>query len=188
MGQVIQVPLNHNEGAWTAGAESLQTIEDQRLVVFRYCDADGRVTDAVNPNGAVDNVAGIVNEAGNVLGMMPHPERVCEEIVGGTDGRGIFGSVIDHVRHSRGLGRPIESRGDGGSSVSAPVKCPRCGHLDTFMKGFLSDTCVCRMCQSQLDWREVPGLGPDCRPTGRCRGCARLCRRCRGIGRGHVEA
>lgn len=48
--------------------------------------------------------------------------------------------------------------------MSASVKCPRCGHLDTFMKGFLSDTCVCRVCQSQLDWREVPGLGPDCRP------------------------
>lgn len=48
--------------------------------------------------------------------------------------------------------------------MSGPVKCPRCGHLDTFMKGFLSDTCVCRVCQSQLDWREVPGLGPDCRP------------------------
>lgn len=47
--------------------------------------------------------------------------------------------------------------------MNAPVKCPRCGHLDTFMKGFLSDTCVCRVCQSQLDWREVPGLGPDCR-------------------------
>lgn len=106
VGQVIQVPVNHNEGAWTAGAESLQTIEDQRLVVFRYCDAEGRVTDAANPNGAVDNIAGIVNEVGNVLGMMPHPERVCEDILGGTDGRALFGSVIDHVRGSRGLGRP----------------------------------------------------------------------------------
>lgn len=48
--------------------------------------------------------------------------------------------------------------------MSGPVQCPRCGHLDTFTKGFLSETCVCRVCQSQLDWREVPGLGPDCRP------------------------
>ena len=48
--------------------------------------------------------------------------------------------------------------------MSGPVKCPRCGHLDTFMKGFLPETCVCRICQSQLDWGEVPGLGPDCRP------------------------
>lgn len=105
LGQVIQVPVNHNEGAWTAGAESLQTIEDQRLVVFRYCDAQGQVTDAANPNGAVDNIAGVVNEVGNVLGMMPHPERVCEDILGGTDGRAVFGSVIDHVRYVRGLGR-----------------------------------------------------------------------------------
>jgi len=107
VGQVIQVPVNHNEGAWTAGAESLQTIEDERLVVFRYCDADGQVTDAANPNGAVDNVAGLLNEAENVLGMMPHPERVCEEILGGTDGRGLFGSLVDHVLRARGLGRPI---------------------------------------------------------------------------------
>ena len=97
-GQVIQVPVNHNEGNWTAGAESLQVIEDQRLVAFRYCDAEGRVTDAANPNGAVDNVAGILNEKINVLGMMPHPERVCEEAVGGTDGRAILQSMIDHVR------------------------------------------------------------------------------------------
>ena len=107
VGQVIQVPLNHNEGAWTAGVESLQTIEDERLVVFRYCDADGQVTDAANPNGAVDNVAGILNEAGNVLGMMPHPERVCEGILGGTDGRGLFGSLVDHVLRTRDLGRSI---------------------------------------------------------------------------------
>lgn len=107
VGQVIQVPVNHNEGAWTAGAESLQTIEDERLVVFRYCDADGQVTDVANPNGAMDNVAGILNETGNVLGMMPHPERVCEEILGGTDGRGLFGSLVDHVVRARGVGRPI---------------------------------------------------------------------------------
>ncbi len=97
VGQVIQVPVNHNEGAWTAGAESLQTIEDQQLVVFRYCDSEGNVTDEANPNGAVDNIAGLMSERGNVMGMMPHPERVCEEILGGTGGRGIFGSLIDHV-------------------------------------------------------------------------------------------
>ena len=97
VGQVIQVPLNHNEGNWTAGAEGLQEIEGRGLVTFRYCDAGGRVTDAANPNGATDNVAGILNEGYNVLGMMPHPERVCEQIVGGVDGRAIFQSMIDHV-------------------------------------------------------------------------------------------
>jgi phosphoribosylformylglycinamidine synthase I len=102
VGQVIQIPVNHNEGNWTAGAESLQEIEAKNLAVFRYCDADGNVTDAANPNGATDNVAGIVNEGNNVLGMMPHPERVCEDILGGTDGRGIFLSMIDSVLERRG--------------------------------------------------------------------------------------
>lgn len=97
VGQVIQVPVNHNEGNWTAGADRLQEIEARGLVAFRYCDAEGRVTDAANPNGAVDNVAGVLSEGGNVLGMMPHPERVCETVIGGVDGRGIFQSMIDHI-------------------------------------------------------------------------------------------
>jgi phosphoribosylformylglycinamidine synthase I len=96
VGQVIQCPVSHFEGNWTAGAERLQEIERQGLVVFRYCDVNGRVTEEANPNGAVNNVAGIVNEGGNVLGMMPHPERVCENVIGGVDGRGIFQSIIDH--------------------------------------------------------------------------------------------
>lgn len=97
VGQVIQVPVNHNEGNWTAGVESLQQIEDQKLVAFRYCDADGNVTDEANPNGATDSVAGIFSESLNVLGMMPHPERVCEGLVGGIDGRGIFDSIIGYL-------------------------------------------------------------------------------------------
>jgi len=101
IGQVVQIPINHNEGNWTAGTENVQEIEDQGLVVFRYCDADGNVTDAANPNGAMDNVAGILNEGGNVLGMMPHPERVCEPVVGGIDGRAIFQSMIDTVLERR---------------------------------------------------------------------------------------
>jgi phosphoribosylformylglycinamidine synthase subunit PurQ / glutaminase len=102
VGQVIQIPVNHNEGNWTAGAEGLQEMEDHGLVAFRYCDAGGNVTDAANPNGATDNVAGILSEGANILGMMPHPERVCEDIVGGVDGRGIFQSIIDHVLERRG--------------------------------------------------------------------------------------
>ena len=97
VGQVLQIPVNHNEGNWTAGADRLQEIEDQNLVLFRYCDAHGSVTDAANPNGATYNVAGIVSETANVLCIMPHPERVCEDILGGVDGRGIFQSMIDHV-------------------------------------------------------------------------------------------
>jgi phosphoribosylformylglycinamidine synthase len=101
-GQVLQVPINHFEGNWTAGADSLQEIERQDLVAFRYCDGDGQVVEAANPNGATDNVAGILSERGNVLGMMPHPERVCEGIVGGVDGRGIFQSMIETVLERRG--------------------------------------------------------------------------------------
>ena len=101
VGQVIQVPVNHNEGNWTAGAESLQEIEQKGLVAFRYCDAEGKVTDEANPNGATDNVAGILSESLNVLGMMPHPERVCEGLVGGIDGRAIFDSIIEYVLQKR---------------------------------------------------------------------------------------
>ena len=71
-------------------------------MAFRYCDAEGRVTDAANPNGAIDNVAGTRERGGNVLGMMPHPERVCEDALGGADGRALFGSLIDHVLETRG--------------------------------------------------------------------------------------
>jgi phosphoribosylformylglycinamidine synthase I len=101
VGQVVQIPVNHNEGNWTAGADSLQEIENRKLVVFRYCDERGVVSDTANPNGATDNVAGIVSEGSNVLGMMPHPERMCEEITGGVDGRDIFQSMIEHVLGGR---------------------------------------------------------------------------------------
>ncbi|MCX8032132.1 MAG: phosphoribosylformylglycinamidine synthase subunit PurQ [Thermoleophilia bacterium] len=101
-GQVIQIPVNHNEGNWTAGSERLAEIEQRGLVVFRYCDAEGNVTEEANPNGATNNVAGLLSDDGNILGMMPHPERVCEAILGGTDGRGIFQSIIDSVLEARG--------------------------------------------------------------------------------------
>ena len=66
-------------------------------VLFRYCDAVGQATDEANPNGSANNIAGIINEAGNVLGMMPHPERSCEELLGSADGALIFQSIIDSV-------------------------------------------------------------------------------------------
>jgi phosphoribosylformylglycinamidine synthase I len=101
VGDVIQVPVNHNEGNWTMGAERLQEIEGEGLVLFRYCDAEGNVTDAANPNGATGNVAGILGEGCTILGMMPHPERVCEHILGGVDGRAIFRSMVEHVTLGR---------------------------------------------------------------------------------------
>lgn len=93
-GQVLQVPIAHGEGNYVADAEVLKDMEANDQVLFRYCDVDGRCTDEANPNGSMNNIAGIINKEGNVLGMMPHPERVCENILGGTDGRLIFESII----------------------------------------------------------------------------------------------
>ena len=93
-GQVLRVPISHGEGNYYADTDTLDCLESRGQVAFRYCTPDGEVTDAANPNGSARNIAGITNDRGNVLGMMPHPERCCEEIVGGTDGRVIFESII----------------------------------------------------------------------------------------------
>lgn len=96
-GQVLRVPISHGEGSYFAAPETLRELEDEGRVVFRYSDSEGRAEPDSNPNGSMNNIAGIVNDGGNVLGMMPHPERCCEEIVGGTDGALLFGSIIDHL-------------------------------------------------------------------------------------------
>ena len=93
--QVLQIPVSHGEGNYYADTTTLAQLEAEGRVVFRYCDASGAATDCANPNGSARNIAGIVNEAGNVLGMMPHPERSCEAILGSTDGNLIFQSIID---------------------------------------------------------------------------------------------
>ena len=93
--QVLQVPVSHGEGNYFADQATLDRLERDDRVLFRYCDAQGEVTKAANPNGSARNIAGIINEAGNVLGMMPHPERSCEDILGSTDGNLIFQSIID---------------------------------------------------------------------------------------------
>ena len=96
-GQALRVPVSHGEGNYYADAATLDRLEANGQVLFRYCEPSGAVTDAANPNGSARNIAGIVNEAGNVLGMMPHPERSCEAILGSEDGNLIFESVIDAV-------------------------------------------------------------------------------------------
>ena len=93
-GQVLRVPISHGEGNYYADPDTLDRLESNGQVAFRYCTPDGEVTDAANPNGSARNIAGITNDRGNVLGMMPHPERCCEEIMGGTDGRVIFESIV----------------------------------------------------------------------------------------------
>jgi phosphoribosylformylglycinamidine synthase I len=96
-GQVLKVPIAHGEGCYTADPEILDDLEATGRVVFRYCDAVGTVTPESNPNGSARNIAGIVSPAGNVLGMMPHPERVVDPVLGSTDGLGLFQSVADFL-------------------------------------------------------------------------------------------
>ncbi len=92
-GQVLRVPIAHGEGNFVADVETLTRLENEGRVVFRYCDAHGHVTPEANPNGSMESIAGLVNEAGNVLGLMPHPERVVDPLLGSTDGRGVFESI-----------------------------------------------------------------------------------------------
>jgi phosphoribosylformylglycinamidine synthase subunit PurQ / glutaminase len=99
-GQVIRVPVAHGEGNYYIDAAGLKTLEETGRIVLRYSTPDGEITAEANPNGSLHNIAGIVNEQGNVLGMMPHPERCVDELLGGTDGRLIFQSIV--ARFERG--------------------------------------------------------------------------------------
>ncbi|MGD8320970.1 MAG: phosphoribosylformylglycinamidine synthase subunit PurQ [Gemmatimonadota bacterium] len=92
-GQVLRIPIAHGDGNYEADEDTLSRLEGEGRVVFRYVDAQGEPTPGSNPNGSVGNIAGILNEAGNVLGMMPHPERAMESILGSTDGTGLFTSL-----------------------------------------------------------------------------------------------
>jgi phosphoribosylformylglycinamidine synthase I len=95
VGDVLRLPIKHGEGAYHLGADELAALERRGQVALRYCEADGAVSEAANPNGTLANVAGIVNERGNVLGLMPHPEHAVEAAIGGTDGLRILGSLVD---------------------------------------------------------------------------------------------
>jgi phosphoribosylformylglycinamidine synthase subunit PurQ / glutaminase len=96
-GDVLRIPVAHGDGRYFAPADLLDTLEDNRQVVFRYVDRNGEVTQDANPNGSERNIAGIVNEAGNVLGMMPHPERACSQLLGSTDGVKFLESILARV-------------------------------------------------------------------------------------------
>lgn len=96
--QVLRVPVSHGEGNYYADDGLLAQLEEEGRVLFRYCETSGEVTDSANPNGSAHNIAGIVNSQGNVLGMMPHPERSCEDLLGSSDGNLIFQSIIDSCR------------------------------------------------------------------------------------------
>lgn len=96
-GQVIRVPIAHGDGNYEADEETLKALEADGRVVFRYVDRHGEAVEGANPNGSWHNIAGIVNESGNVLGMMPHPERAMEELLGSTDGVGVFTSMMNSL-------------------------------------------------------------------------------------------
>jgi phosphoribosylformylglycinamidine synthase len=91
--QIIEVPIAHGQGRYYASPEQLQEIEAHGQVLFRYCDAAGQVVLEANPNGSVNGIAGIINAQGNVMGMMPHPERRMKERLGGVDGQSLFLSI-----------------------------------------------------------------------------------------------
>jgi phosphoribosylformylglycinamidine synthase len=93
-GQVLTMPISHGEGKYHCDAATLAGLRRRRRIVFRYATADGQVTRAANPNGSLENIAGIVNEEGTVLGLMPHPERAAEQAMGGTDGLLLFQSLL----------------------------------------------------------------------------------------------
>jgi phosphoribosylformylglycinamidine synthase len=102
VGQVLRIPIAHGDGNYEADQETLDRLEAEGMVVFRYTDAAGEPTADSNPNGSHANIAGIVNENGNVLGMMPHPERAMEPILGSTDGVGVFTSLVASLSGAAG--------------------------------------------------------------------------------------
>ena len=104
VGQVLSLPIAHGEGNYFADPEVIQMLESSGRIVFRYCDAAGATTEEANPNGSLNNIAGICNEARNVVGLMPHPERACESALGSADGLVLFESVLAAAGELAGQG------------------------------------------------------------------------------------
>lgn len=103
-GQVLRLPINHGEGNYFAPPDLLAALERERRIIFRYCDPDGAVDERrANPNGSVGAIAGICNETRNVVGLMPHPERACEQILGSADGLLLFQSVVAALATERAI-------------------------------------------------------------------------------------
>ena len=100
-GTVLKIPVGHGEGCYYAPEEVLRQLEEQKQVVFRYCDAAGQVNAESNPNGSLRAIAGLCNEGGNVLGLMPHPDRCAEEVLGNAHGRRSFESVVHAWQQAR---------------------------------------------------------------------------------------
>ena len=93
-GEVLEIPIGHMEGNYFCDAQTLEELKQNRQIVFRYCTPQGEITEEANPNGSLENIAGITNPGHNVLGMMPHPERASESVLGSTDGMKVFESLV----------------------------------------------------------------------------------------------
>jgi phosphoribosylformylglycinamidine synthase I len=104
VGQVLRLPIAHNEGAYYADPATLARMKERGQVLLRYCDREGRITPESNPNGSIENIAGICNEAGNVFALMPHPERAAEPLLGSADGRLLLESLLDRAPALAGVG------------------------------------------------------------------------------------
>ncbi len=99
-GEILSIPIAHAEGNYVCDDRTFAELENNNRIIFRYCDETGEVTNEANPNGSRSNIAGICNAEGNILGMMPHPERACEELLGSNDGRDIFRSLTNAISRS----------------------------------------------------------------------------------------
>jgi phosphoribosylformylglycinamidine synthase len=97
IGQALKIPIAHGEGRFYADSDTITQLKNNNQILFRYCDENGFTTDDANPNGAIENIAGICNEKQNVFGMMPHPERAADKILSNTDGLAIFKSILNFV-------------------------------------------------------------------------------------------
>jgi len=95
--QVLKIPIAHGDGRYYCDKDTFTALKKNDQILFRYCDANGKISDEVNPNGSIDNIAGICNAGRNVFGMMPHPERASEEDLGNTDGLVLFQSLMQTV-------------------------------------------------------------------------------------------
>jgi len=94
-GQVVRIPIAHNDGNYFTDPDTLKALQDEDRIAFRYCDPAGAVAEEANPNGSMDSIAGVLNAKRNVLGMMPHPERLADALLGGIDGRPMFDGLVE---------------------------------------------------------------------------------------------
>ncbi|HEX9640162.1 MAG TPA: phosphoribosylformylglycinamidine synthase I [Candidatus Krumholzibacteria bacterium] len=111
-GDFVRMPIAHGEGCWVADPETVARVEDEGLVVFRYADERGKATAASNPNGSLNNIAGLRNEAGNVVGLMPHPERCSEPLMGGSDGLRVLQCLMKSIGTEVAYSEPVTVRTD----------------------------------------------------------------------------